>query len=131
MINVVNILKNAQDLGLDEVNKILTREVLSASAIKDIYEFEAMYKKTLTDYYGHPQLKFSSMSFELDKLDIFQKDMLQKLSTRKIIFVPMIVMKMMKGDALAHSMYKEIYSLCELAMTRQEEHGLVMTRDVL
>lgn len=109
MTKAANFLKNSDKIGLNEACEVLTLEALTRLETQEVQWFENHYKETLINYLSTPSLRISSKSFELDKLDSFTL-WLNALTNEKNKYAPLIVAKMLKGDALAHSIYKSVYN---------------------
>lgn len=131
MTKAANFLKNSDKIGISEASEVLTLEALSRLENKDVKWFEDNYKTTLMNYLNDDSLRFSSRSFELDKLDSFT-NWLNELVNEKNKYVPLIVAKMLKGDALAHSIYKAVYNNLhneELVLSNTKMMANEMLRD--
>lgn len=109
MIKVANFLKNADKIELSEVREILANEAFRRLKFAEIQSFEEKYKATLINYLNDDRLSISSQNFELDQLPSFYP-WRDELIAQKDKYMPLIVTKMLAGDALSYSIYEAIYT---------------------
>ena len=101
-MSTANILQHADVISITEAREAMVSEGL---------RFEHNYQETYVNYYSNQSLALSSRSFELDKLPSFNP-WRDELVAQRVQYMPLIVSKMLGGDPLAHSIFKEV---CRLA----------------